>query len=264
VQQSNFYIVAYTVVFCSILATALATVAEALKSKQDEQVELDTRKQILGAVMSVKGVPKEELSKIYDKRIQAIVVNSKGEVLPDDPKKVNVLVEYKSGNKDDMRLPVYKFLSENDPNKVEAIIVPMYGRGLWDLIWGYMALDEDLNTIKGIVFDHKGETPGLGARISTEEVQKRYKEGKKLFDNSFQLVGVQMLKGEGKDRTLSAHEVDGMSGATITGNGVNEMLLNYAGLYNAYFSEERRAKQQPKQEPTVSDSTMDVSFVPFK
>ncbi len=263
-QQSNFYIIAYTVIFCSVLATALATVAEALKSKQNEQVELDTRKQILGAVIPVKGVPKEELSKKNEKRIKAIVVNSKGEVLPDDPKQVNVLAEYKSGDKDNMRLPVYKFMREDNPQEVEAIIVPMYGRGLWDLIWGYMALDKDLNTIKGIVFDHKGETPGLGARISTEEIQRRYKENKKLLDASNQVVGIRMLKGEGQERTLSAHEVDGMSGATITGNGVNEMILNYANLYNAFFNEERKAADKPIQDPIVSDSVTDVSYAPIR
>ena len=108
----------------------------------------------------------------------------------------------------------------------------MVAAGLWDWISGYIALESDLNTVKGIAFDHKQETPGLGARITTSEVQERYK-GKEIFDGS-ELVSVSMVKGEGNPG-LSSHQVDGMSGATITGKGVNQMLEHYLECYTSYF-----------------------------
>ena len=91
-----------------------------------------------------------------------------------------------------------------------------------------------MNTIGGITLAHASETPGLGARITEGEVQSRY-VGKKIFDESGALVAVQMQKGEGKDYSADAHKVDGMSGATITGNGVNNMLKAYLGHYEAYI-----------------------------
>ncbi len=265
-QQSNAYIVFYTIVFCAILGGLLAFVSLTLKEEQDRQVELDTRKQILGAVIDTKGMTKEQLSSIYEKRIKAIVVDSKGEVLPDDPKTISVLAEYKLNNPEKMRLPVYKFMSESNPDEVEAFIIPMYGRGLWDLIWGYLALDKDLNTIKGVVMDHKGETPGLGARIASAEVQNRYKQ-KKILDASNNVVGVIMLKGENKEgRVLNEHEVDGMSGATITGNGVNEMLLKYAKLYESYFNNERSkiTVPQPTTPKPLNSDSVSVSSLSFR
>ena len=109
----------------------------------------------------------------------------------------------------------------------------MFGAGLWDWISGYMAIDKDLNTIRGIAFDHKQETPGLGARITEIGVQDRY-IGKKLFDGS-ELKSVTMVKGEGKTG-LSEYEVDGLSGATLTAKGVNIMLEHYIGCYTGYLN----------------------------
>jgi Na+-transporting NADH:ubiquinone oxidoreductase subunit C len=98
-----------------------------------------------------------------------------------------------------------------------------------------VALAEDLNAIPGAVFDHTGETPGLGARISESEVQTRF-IGKEVYDSDGTLVSVSMLKGEGnKVESLDSHHVDGLAGATITARGVNNMLLNYLGYYQNYL-----------------------------
>ncbi|MDH5608527.1 MAG: FMN-binding protein, partial [Cyclobacteriaceae bacterium] len=106
--------------------------------------------------------------------------------------------------------------------------------GLWDWISGFIAVDKDLNTVRGIAFDHKGETPGLGARITDEKVQARY-VGKKIFDESGNVISITMVKGEG-NTNLTDHQVDGMSGATLTAKGVNKMLAEYLGCYSAYLS----------------------------
>ena len=121
-------------------------------------------------------------------------------------------------------------MNESDPSKVDAYIFALFGNGLWDKIWGYVAVAPDLTTVKGIALDHRGETPGLGARITDDDVKDRY-IGKQLFDANGTLVGIEMQKGERGDPSLfNEHQVDGMSGATLTGNGVNEMILNYVGF----------------------------------
>jgi Na+-transporting NADH:ubiquinone oxidoreductase subunit C len=114
----------------------------------------------------------------------------------------------------------------------------VHGFGLWNEIWGFVALESDLNTIRGVSFDHKGETPGLGARIASDpEIAARYK-GKTIYDGS-NLVSVNMMKGEGNDYDNEPHRVDGMSGATLTGKGVNNMLMDYLQNYANYLKKKK-------------------------
>ena len=113
----------------------------------------------------------------------------------------------------------------------------MFGNGLWDWISAYVALEKDLNTVLGVSFDHKIETPGLGARISSNEIQDRYKK-KKIFDDANNFISVTMLKGE-NNQGINAHQVDGMSGATITGNGVNKMFFHYFKCYSSFIEENK-------------------------
>jgi len=234
VQQSNAYIIAFATGLTIVLGGLLSITAVSLKERQQKEIELDTRKQILSSVMNIEGKSKQELSEIYDARISSITINFDGEVIEGVvAEKVKVDKQYKV-KAEDRQYPVYKFMSESDPNKLEAVIVPVYGFGLWDYIWGYVALKEDLNTIQGVSFDHKAETPGLGARITDLEIQERYK-GKNIYNNSGELVSVNMLKGENNPNKDINHEIDGMSGATITGNGVNAMLKNYLTSYESYF-----------------------------
>ena len=115
----------------------------------------------------------------------------------------------------------------------------MFGAGLWDWISAYIALGSDLNTIEGVAFDHKSETPGLGARIASAQIQDRYK-GKQVFDEAGGLVSVLMRKGEGRSPPPTVHEVDGMSGATLTGKGVNTMLRTYLSHYLPYIEKQNR------------------------
>lgn len=209
-----------------------------LKPLQDKQVELDTKKKILGAVMDISNIedPNELLS-IYDKKVKSMVVDYNGNELTTDPKgnpyvaeKVNIQKNSKF-EPEERAYPVFMFIAES--GDVEAYIFPTFGAGLWDWISSYVAFGKDLNTIKGIAFDHKGETPGLGARITEPGYQGRF-EGKKIFKDG-ELVSVKVVKGEGNSG-LSEYEVDGLSGATMTTKGVNSMLLDYLECYKAYIS----------------------------
>jgi len=236
-QQSNTYIILFTLGMCVVLGGLLSWAATALKPRQDAAVALDTRKQILGAVIA--DVGEIDVNTTYSARITSLVVDANGKEVKADAdgnpliaENINIRKEFKKP-KEDRLLPVFRLKSEADMTKIEAYILPMYGNGLWNNIWGFIALAPDLNTIKGVSFDHVGETPGLGARITSSDIQERY-QGKKIKNGAGDLVAVEMVKGEGNDG-LTDNQVDGMSGATITGKGVNTMLVEYFNCYQPYL-----------------------------
>jgi Na+-transporting NADH:ubiquinone oxidoreductase subunit C len=190
----------------------------------------------------------DEVLSFYENRISSKVVNIEGEILETAPdgspavaEKVNVAKNYKMAPEKRM-YPIFIFHNEGDPESVESYILPVYGAGLWDEIWGYVALQTDLNTIEGVTFSHKGETPGLGARITSPNVQQRY-QGKQIYDESGNLQSVYMQKGEGRDYSEDSHKVDGLSGATITANGVNNMLKNYLQYYSSFMSSQKSGQK---------------------
>ncbi|MEQ9404186.1 MAG: NADH:ubiquinone reductase (Na(+)-transporting) subunit C [Cyclobacteriaceae bacterium] len=236
-QRSNTYIIFFAIALTVILGGALSLTSVGLKPLQDKQVELDTKKKILGAVMDISGVEDpDEILRIYNEKVKSIVIDIDGNELSTDPKgnpyvaeTVNIQKNSKLDPKD-RAYPVFMFMGES--GNVEAYIFPTFGAGLWDWISSYVAFGQDLNTIKGIAFDHKGETPGLGARITEPGYQSRF-EGKKIFEGN-DLVSVKVVKGEG-NTGLSDHQVDGLSGATMTTKGVNTMLENYLECYSAYI-----------------------------
>lgn len=259
-QQSNGYIIGFSVVTTIVLGTLLALAAEGLKPAQLIAKEKDIKKQILGAVIELK--KEDDVLSIFDKRIPAshrYVVDYNGDKkeVSSPVEKIDIGGEYKKDTTQRL-YPVFEFMSESNPDEIEAYIIPVYGSGLWDKIWGYLAIDKDLKTVKGVVFDHKGETPGLGARISDKEIQIRY-VGKKLFDEKDNVVSVYMLKSE-KGNKLTDYQVDGMSGATLTANGVNSMIKNYLSYYQNFFDKQVRSKQKTaeKVEVVMMDSTQQV------
>jgi len=243
VRKSNLYIILFSASLTVILGGLLSLTAVGLKPIQKIQVELDTKKQILRAVMDIEG--EEDILSLYDKRTESLVVDINGEEVakneegePIIAENVNIARQFKKPPEERL-YPVFKFMSKENPDQVEAYIFPMYGNGLWNNIWAFLALETDLNTIKGVSFDHVGETPGLGARITSPEIQNRY-IGKEIFNDQGELVSVDMRKGERGDPSLfGEHEVDGLSGATLTAKGVNNMLGNYFKYYLPYLKKLR-------------------------
>lgn len=245
-QQSNTYIITFSVILTVVLGLLLSGTSQVLGPLQKEAIALDNKKQILGAVISgdeIAAMTPKEINSYYESRIASIVVDINGkEVTEQDgvavtAETVDIAKNYKKPSEERL-YPVYIFHAEGNPDQVANYVLPLYGAGLWDAIWGYIALDTDMNTVGGITLAHAGETPGLGARITEPEVQSRY-VGKTIFDESGDLVAVQMQKGEGKDYSDNPHQVDGMSGATITGKGVNNMLYNYLNYYQAYIESKK-------------------------
>ncbi len=246
-QQSNGYIITFSIILTVVLGLLLSGTSQVLGPIQKKAVELDTKKQILGAVMDPAELatfnPEEVLS-YYESRISSKVVDIEGNEVetgkdgnPIVAENVDVAKNYKMAPEDRL-YPVFIYHQEGNPDDVESYVLPVYGAGLWDEIWGFLALQTDVSTIEGVTFSHKGETPGLGARITSLEVQERYK-GKEIYDDSENLQPVKMQKGEGRDYSGEKHMVDGLSGATITAVGVNNMLQNYLNYYQAFLEKQK-------------------------
>jgi Na+-transporting NADH:ubiquinone oxidoreductase subunit C len=239
VRQSNLYIVLYTAGLTILCGVVLAVASEGLKPRQQANIILEQKRNILATVLTLeKGA---NVSEIYEKRVKAYVVKADGSVAEGVKAEDVVIVDEYKKPADQRLLPVYEVVSESDPNKTEFFVLPVYGYGLWNNIWGFVSLKSDLTTINGVSYAHAGETPGLGARITTEEIQQRY-IGKKIFEGA-NLVSVQMMKGEGNDYSDNPHKVDGMSGATLTAKGVNNMLMDYFKSYENFFKAKMNNKQ---------------------
>ncbi len=231
--NSNTYTFIYSAIITVISAVLLAVSSEGLKPAQDANILLEKKMNVLNAVRFKSHDPKE-IESSYKKYIQELVLNSKGEEI----KNVNPLniVMKDEGKKpsEERKLPLYVYTGEDGK---KYFIVPLYGAGLWGPIWGYISIDgSDFNTVYGSFFDHKGETPGLGAEIATEDFQSRF-VGKKIMEKD-NFVSVRVLK-KGSPIVMdnvTDHRVDGISGGTITSRGVDNMLNEWISQYTSYFS----------------------------
>lgn len=238
-RQSNTYIVLYAAAITIVCGGLLAFASISLKDKQDANIALEQKKNILSSVITLQ--EGDNIEEIYAKRIKSFVVDFSGNKKPGmRPEDVVVAAEYKKAPQDRL-LPVYEFRNEGDTSKVEYAVLPLYGYGLWNNIWGFIALASDFNTVQGVKFQHASETPGLGARIESEEIQSRFK-GKKIFDGE-SIASIRIQKGEGMDYSNEPHKVDGMSGATLTGKGVNNMMKDYLGCYENYIKKNKASNQ---------------------
>jgi Na+-transporting NADH:ubiquinone oxidoreductase subunit C len=236
VRQSNTYIILYAAALTIVCGGLLAFAAEGLKDRQQANIDLEQKKNILSTVITLK--EGDNIQELYKKRVKEFVVDYQGNAKPGlKPSDVIIAAEYKKPAEQRL-LPVYEFRSESDSSKIENIVLPVFGYGLWNNIWGFVALQSDFNTVQGVTFAHAGETPGLGARIETPEVQERYK-GKKIFEGD-NIASIVMMKGEGNDWSKDPHKVDGMSGATLTGKGVNNMLKDYLAAYQNYINKNKK------------------------
>ena len=230
-----FFFAAIVTITCSIL---LAAAANFLKERQQENIAFDIRKNILAsAELGSAEMSRQEVLSLYDKYIRSIVINTSGEEIKDKT------VEQIDPKKDLDLLPFY--YAEED-GQVKAYIVPISGKGLWSTIYGYIALKNDLNTVMGITFYQHGETPGLGGEIEKDWFKNNFK-GKKILSDEGVLVSITVVKGKVEDlipEDQAVHYVDGISGSTLTGNGLNNFLKNDLGKYKPYFDKLKEEKTE--------------------
>lgn len=211
-----------------IVALLLSLAALQLKPFQDKNIEVEKKQNIL-ASLNIESTPKNAES-LYDKYItNSFVINTNGNILKD----VNAFtVDLKKEHvkpKDKRYLPIFESKLDNGKN---AYVVPLRGKGLWGPIWGYISFNKDLNTINGAYFDHQGETPGLGAEIREKWFQKNF-DNKKIFNDSGKFISIKIMKGGAQPGNL--HQVDAISGGTITSNGLQAMLDSCLIEYKTYF-----------------------------
>ena len=229
--NKNSYTITYAAIMVVIVALLLALVSGALKEKQTSHVKLDKKKQILSSLnISTEG---EDAEALYNQYITAgMVVNSKGEVISDSREKAFEIDIAKELSKpmEKRELPVYVATVEGK----SKYILSLRGAGLWGPIWGYVAFNDDKNSVFGTFFSHASETPGLGAEIAYKKFQNEF-VGKKIKDADNKFVSIAIVKpgqnAEGKDY------VDGISGGTITSKGVETMLLNSIGQYESFLQQ---------------------------
>ena len=174
----------------------------------------------------------DNAEEIYaEKIINSYVVNSKGEKLESNAFEVD-LKKQRAKPVEEQELPVF----ECEIDGVVKYIIPLRGSGLWGPIWGYVSVENDMNTIYGANFDHEGETPGLGAEISTSMFEEPFK-GKQLFDGTGKFVSIIVAKAG--ESAPEKHKVDGISGGTITSKGLEKMLMDDLSAYKAFFNSKK-------------------------
>jgi Na+-transporting NADH:ubiquinone oxidoreductase subunit C len=216
-----------------VIAVSLTIVAVKLKPAQEDNIRIEKMQNILSSVnISSLVVPKKEVIDVYNKYIKtAFGVNNKGEIVEKDAARI-FTIELANELKKPVEkqiLPVYIAALDGGDS---AFIVPVRGKGLWGPVWGYVSFKSDFNTVFGVTFDHKGETPGLGAEINQDWFMKPF-IGKQIFNEAGKLVSISIVKGGAKPGDI--HGVDAISGGTITSVGVEKMLLDNLTNYEAYF-----------------------------
>lgn len=230
-QFSNRYIFIFSTVMVVAVASLLSLAATLFQPAQEKNLEIEKKRSMLESI----NVPatRDNTEELYDKYItESLVLNYKGEPVEGVDAFTVVLRNEQKKKIEEQNLPVFRAFPD-DGEKV--LILPVEGKGLWGPIYGYVSLRSDLNTIYGVNFDHKGETPGLGAEINTARFEGMFK-GKKLFENG-KFVSVQVHKG-GADPS-DIHGVDAISGGTITSKGLEKMLFDCLSKYNDYFNKTR-------------------------
>ena len=215
-KNSNAYIVFYSTVMVVIVALLLAFTSLSLKERQQAN-EINEKKD---AIVASLGLEKGS----YDSAIEAYVVNATGEKVEVEGEVIKLLSKladcYAAG-----KYPVFE-------NKTTGeVVIPVTGKGLWDDIWGYVALGADMNTIKGVIFDHAGETPGLGAEIATPKYQAQF-VGKTIYEGG-QFVGINIVKGGAPEG--DNHAVDAVTGGTKTSIGLENMIKDCLQCYDAFI-----------------------------
>lgn len=228
-KDSNAYHLIYMAIMTTIVAVCLSVLAMSLRPMQERNVKLSSMSDILKAVgMEASNTPNVE--EIYTTQIEALLLDHKGNILESDVDPLDI-DQKKESKKDSTERRFPLFVYNSDEGKI--YIVPVRGFGLWDAIWGYVSLKEDLNTIFGTAFDHKGETPGLGAEIKDNKKWNAQFVGKTIMNETGEFVSIGVLKG---NLDNEEHQIHSISGATITSVGVNDMLKKDIKNYLPYFN----------------------------
>ncbi len=235
--MKNKYIFILTI---TVIASLLLSISsEGLKSLKLKNVEIDKKKNVLKAIgLDITKYDNSKIDSYFSQNIDTLIIDLEGNISNElsiqdlDEIENNQSGEIKYFNKENEYLPIYK----DNNNKV--VVVPISGKGLWSTLFGYFAIDSDnYSTVKGITFYKHKETPGLGGEVSKKWFQNNF-IGKEIYKNE-QLVSINVAKAGYADKN-NLYEVDGISGATITSNGVSSFLKRDLKRYEKYFMSNKR------------------------
>lgn len=236
-MRSNAYTLTFTSMVTIVLGIILSLASTALKDRQDLNVEIDKKKNIL---RSLNFSPTQEnpwtaevVQTLFHDSIDGIVVDKAGNLvegkLPDD---LNP----------DIDVDLYSVFIKKMNGNVDGYAIPISGKGLWSTLYGYFAVEADGETVKGITFYNHGETPGLGGEVEKEWFLENF-IGKRFVDDKGNLVSIQIIKGKVDETSPDAfHQVDGISGATMTTKGVNIFLAQNLQNYEPFFRQVRAGR----------------------
>lgn len=253
--SSNGYVLGFAITVCVVISAALAATATALKPTQDEAKEFDRQKNVMlaaGMIEAGDARPVAELKQLFQQRVSEQVLDTEtGKVLTDKSS-----ADVAAMNKDSAAAEKKASAAEKRPeNKAKAAryrvlavgkaddgkpiyVLPISGKGLWSTLYGFLALEGDANTVRGITFYQHGETPGLGGEVDNPQWQAAWK-GKTILDEQQKLVSVTVKKAK-IDPSIAAekhHYVDGLSGATITSNGVTKFVKADLEAFKPYLQQ---------------------------
>lgn len=250
--NKNSYTIIYATVLVVFVAAVLAFVSSSLKESQQRNIDIEKKQALLSSVGlggNADAVPDKNkyVEDEYSKYItSSYIVNGEGEKVEGDAfyvdlKTQNDLIKKIAASPENQKaallsaleLPVFTCTVDGK----QVYILSCYGAGLWGPIWGYIALSDDFNTIYGTTFAHKGETPGLGAEIATPKFGDQFKN-KQIFDGKT-LTSVAVVKGGAEPGNL--HEVDAISGGTITSQALDNTIRTWLQYYLPYIEAQQSA-----------------------
>ncbi len=231
-KNSNQFTFLFSFILVVVVGVVLAVTFITLKPSYDENVKREKMQNILQA-MNI-NVARDEAPALYEQKItDAFLVDHQGQQVEGDAFNMDVLMQFKNWRGGEIKLEekLYPVYVGEDEGKT-LYVLPMVGTGLWGPVWGYVSVQDDGRTIYGSTFDHKGETPGLGAEISTPVFERQFK-GKTFTSETGEYTSITVYKGG--TETKDPHGVDGISGGTITSQGVHEMLERTLAVYDRFL-----------------------------
>tara|TARA_B100000524_G_scaffold144188_1_gene72386 strand:- start:90 stop:848 length:759 start_codon:yes stop_codon:yes gene_type:complete len=248
-KDSNTYTISFAIILVILVGGLLAAIANGLKPIQDENLINEKKQNILNCLPGNKSITRDEAGSVFGNFVkQRVILNYNGEVKENslldnsteldnkdsrDAFSIDLLKEYKT-IKDEKSRNYPLFIC--DVEGKTYYVAPVMGKGLWAAVWGFIAIDESGNSISGTVFDHKSETPGLGAEISQDFFEDQFIG--KLISDEETYKPVEVNK---PGNPLNDYQVDGISGGTFTSVGVEEMMSRTLIVYHKYIKNLNRS-----------------------
>jgi Na+-transporting NADH:ubiquinone oxidoreductase subunit C len=250
-KDGPLYTLGFAAFICTVCGLFVAGAAVLLKDEQEINKRIDRQKNVLlaaGLIKADDAVTPEAVQQMFKEKVTARVVElSTGEVADDidpagfdqgqaaaDPKTSVVAPENEA---EVARIPKHGLVFRVEtPSRGALVVIPVEGKGLWSTLYGFLALDaQDISVARGIAFYEHGETPGLGGEIENPKWQARW-NGREVFDDKFNPV-ITVIKGKAGPASEDPRDVDGLSGATITSNGVTHLVRFWVGAdgYGPYL-----------------------------